>query len=217
MKRLILTADDFGRASPVNQAVWDAHHRGLLTSASLMVNGAAFDEAVRMARSMPSLAVGLHLTLVCGHSTLASGQIPGLADCDRQFSNRPVNVGLRYFFQKDLRPQLEAEIAAQFQKFHATGLKLDHVDGHLNLHLHPVVFKILCRHAQEWGIRAMRLTSEPFWLSARMSYGHWGYRISHALIFRCLSRWAGPLMERSGIAHADRVFGLLQSGRVNES
>ena len=217
MKRLILTADDFGKDHSVNQAVWNTHHLGRLTAASLMVNGTAFEEAVKMARAMPSLGVGLHLALACGCSTLSNRQIPGLVDSEQRFSDRPVRAGVRYFFEKELKGQLESEIAAQFEKFHSTGLVLDHVDGHLNLHLHPVVFEILIRHAREWGIRSMRLTRDDFSLSARAASGRWGYRLSHALIFHSLSRWARPYLQQCRIACADRVYGLLQSGCVSES
>ncbi len=77
-RRLIVNADGFGCSHAINQAVLQAHREGILTSASLMVNGRAFDEAVELARAHPRLGVGLHLGLVCGHSTLAPSAIPGL-------------------------------------------------------------------------------------------------------------------------------------------
>src|SRR5713226_2061196 len=77
-RRLIVNADDFGRSSSINQAVIRAHREGILTTASLMVNESAFDEAVALARQSPNLGVGLHLTLLCGHSALTPDRIPGL-------------------------------------------------------------------------------------------------------------------------------------------
>ena len=145
-RRLIVNADDFGRSQSINQAVVRAHREGILTTASLMVNEPGFAEAVALARETPQLGVGLHLTLLCGHAALPPEKIPGLVDAERRFSDCPVTVGLRYFARRGLRPQLEAEIRAQFEKFYATGLPLDHVNGHLHLHLHPVVFKILMTH-----------------------------------------------------------------------
>ena len=88
---------------------------------------------------------------------------------------------------RNILPQLRAEIRAQFQKFRATGLELDHVNGHLHLHLHPTVFRILMDMAEEFGIRRMRLTRDPFWLNTRLASGHWVYRASHAFIFNFLS------------------------------
>src|SRR6266498_3494612 len=136
-RRLIVNADDFGRSHSINQAVLRAHRDGILTSASLMVNGAAAAEAIELARENPRLGVGLHLSLVCGTSALAPRDIPGLVNGAGHFSNNPVATGIRYFFQSRLRPQLEREIDAQFGKFHATGLPLDHVTGPLHFHLHP--------------------------------------------------------------------------------
>ena len=143
IRRLIVNADDLGRSHSINQAVIRAHHEGILTTASLMVNEPGFDEAVELARENPKLGIGLHLSLVCGLSALPPGKIPGLVNAHGEFSNEPVAVGFRYFFNRGLREQLRAEIHAQFAKFRATGLPLDHVDGHLHLHLHPVIFRIL--------------------------------------------------------------------------
>src|SRR6059036_1537886 len=95
-RRLIVNADDFGRSHSINQAVVRAHREGILTTASLMVNGEAFEEAVHLARQNPKLGVGLHLTLICGTSALPHAEIPGLVDADQNFTNRPLAAGLRY-------------------------------------------------------------------------------------------------------------------------
>ncbi len=217
VRRLVVNADDFGRSHSINQAVIGAHREGILTTASLMVNEAAFEEAVALARQNPQLGVGLHLTLLCGHSALTSERIPGLIDAQKQFSDNPVRVGFRYFAQPGLREQLRAEIQAQFDKFRSTGLPLDHVNGHLHLHLHPTIFGILMEHAEEWNIRHLRLTSDPFWFNARLMPGRWGYCALHALIHSLLSRRARPALIKRGIKFTGAVFGLLQNDRVNES
>jgi hopanoid biosynthesis associated protein HpnK len=208
VRRLIVNADDFGAAPSINQAVIRAHQDGILTTASLMVNEPAGADAVRLARENPRLGVGLHLTLLMGHAALAPEKIPGLVNARGEFSNSPVGVGMRYFFQPGLRAQLRAEIHAQFEKFHATGLPLDHVNGHLHMHLHPVVFSILMQDATALGIRHLRLTRDCLARSRRMARGRWFYEM--------LSRRArGPLRAR-GIRHAQITFGLLQTARVDE-
>ena len=214
VRRLIVNADDFGLSSSVNEAVVRAHRDGILTTASLMVNEPGCAEAVNFAKQNPGLGVGLHLTLVMGHSALASDKIPGLVNARGEFSDSPVGAGLGYFFNRNLREQLRAEIRAQFERFHATGLPLDHVNGHLHLHLHPVVFKILTEDAEELGIRQMRLTREPFWMDVPLGRGRRLYRASHAAIFFCLSWRAQSTLRRNRIAHTRRVFGLLQNARV---
>src|SRR5437660_7023341 len=102
-RRLIVNADDFGRSASINQAVVRAHREGILTSASLMVNEPGFPEAVALARENPRLGVGLHLTLLCGHSALPPDKIPGLVGADGSFDENPVRGGWRYFFQSELR------------------------------------------------------------------------------------------------------------------
>src|SRR5881628_2031331 len=116
-RRLIVNADDFGRSDSINQAVIRAHREGILTTASLMVNEPACADAIALARQNPRLGVGLHLTLVLGHSALTAARIPGLVNGRQMFTNNPATAGLRYFFMPGLRDQLQAEIHAQFQKF----------------------------------------------------------------------------------------------------
>lgn len=216
-RRLIVNADDFGRSAAINTAVVRAHREGILTSASLMVNEPGCAEAVSLARENPRLGVGLHLTLLCGRSALAPEQIPGLVNSRGEFSARPVAVGFRYFARRDLRARLRQEIRAQFAKFRATGLPLDHLNGHLHLHLHPVVFRLLMEDAEDLGIRHLRLTRDRFWMNASLARGRWAYRVAHALIYAILSRRArGPLRQRD-IRHTRNVFGLLQDSHVDEA
>lgn len=215
-RRLIVNADDFGRSHSINEAVIRAHREGILTTASLMVNEPACAEAVELARQNPRLGVGLHLAFICGRAALPPGQIPGLANCRGEFTNNPASAGFRYFFQPGLRGQLRAELHAQFEKFRATGLNLDHVNGHLHLHLHPVVFSLLMADAEALGIRRVRLTFDPFWLNLRLASGHLLYRVLHVLIFHILSARARPVLRRRGFRHTGRVFGLLQNARVDE-
>src|SRR6185369_13613502 len=144
-RRLIVNADDFGRSRSINEAVIRAHREGILTTASLMVNEAASAEAISLAKENPGLGVGLHLVLLCGHSTLPRKVIPDLVNETGEFTDHAIRAGVKYFFQRKLRDQLETEIAAQFERFRSTGLKLDHVNGHLHLHLHPVVFALLMK------------------------------------------------------------------------
>jgi hopanoid biosynthesis associated protein HpnK len=216
-RRLIVNADDFGRSKSINDAVIQAHCDGILTTASLMVNEPACDEAVALARENPKLGVGLHLTFVLGHAALGADRIPGLVNGDRAFTNNPAAAGFRYFFLPALRTQLHAEIRAQFQKFRATGLPLDHVNGHLHMHLHPTIFRILMANASELGIERLRLTFDPFRLNLRLASGHFAYRALHAAIFHPLSSRARPELQRRNIRHTRAVFGLLQNARVDEA
>jgi hypothetical protein len=107
-------------------------------------------------------------------------------------------------------------MAAQFQKFHQTGLRLDR-QRPFAMHMHPTVFSILRHHGREWGIKNFRLTRDRFWLNARVASGHWCYRLSHAIIYSLLARHVRPSLKVQRVRHTTAVFGLLQSCRMTES
>jgi hopanoid biosynthesis associated protein HpnK len=210
-----VNADDFGRSSSINRAVLHAHREGILTTASLMVNGDAWEEAVAMAKENPSVGVGLHLTLACGRSTLPRTEIPTLVNQHGEFSESPIEAGMQYFFQSGARWHLEKEIEAQLEKFAATGLKMDHLNGHLHFHLHPTILRILEPRLEKYGVTAMRLTREPWDIDFNLCAGNWLYRSSHAVVFAVLSKRAELIFRKHNLKHTQRVFGLLQNGRVN--
>jgi hopanoid biosynthesis associated protein HpnK len=215
-RRLIVSADDFGMSSGVNAGIMAAHRDGILTDAGLMVNGAASAEAVDLARATPSLAVGLHLVLVQGRASSAPRDIPALVDATGMFRTHSVWAGLRYFFLPRVRAQLDTEIRAQLDRFLATGLSLSHVDGHLNIHMHPTVLAILLRLAPRYGIRAIRLPREPWRISLRLDQRERRRKLVEAAIFGALARYAAPRLAAHGIRHPDHMFGLHQSGHVDE-
>ncbi len=161
MRRLIVTADDFGLALPVNEAVEEAHRRGVLTCASLMAAGAAARDAVERARRLPSLRVGLHVVVVRGVPLLPAHKVPELVGRRGAFGENLFAAGVRYFLSSRARAQLEAEIRAQFEWFQATGLELDHVNAHCHMHLHPTVLDLLIEIGREFGLRAARVPEEP--------------------------------------------------------
>ena len=217
---LIVTGDDFGVAPEVNAGVVEAHRRGILTSTSLMVTGAAAADAVRLAREHPSLAVGLHLVLVQGRPASPPAEIPLLAGAGGCFRDQPVLTGLRYaaaWARRDGRAQLAREVAAQLDAFERTGLPLAHVDGHCNMHLHPMVLPILLELAERRGVRAMRLTRDPVLPALRLDGSHALRKVGEGMVFGALARWAAPRLAAAGIATTDRVLGMHQTGRVREA
>src|SRR4051812_49261947 len=124
--RLIVTADDFGLAQEINEAVEAAHRSGILTAASLMVGGAAAADAVARARALPSLKMGLHVVLVDGPPTLPPSQIPRLIGPAGRLRSDLVRLGVEIGSSWELRRQLRAEITAQFEAYRGTALPLDH-------------------------------------------------------------------------------------------
>jgi hopanoid biosynthesis associated protein HpnK len=212
-RHLIVTADDFGLHETVNEAVEQASRGGILTAASLMVAGPAAADAVRRARRLPNLRVGLHIVLADGFSSLPHQQIPSIADAEGRMGEDMFFRGVRYFASASVRKQLEAEIRAQFLAFARTGLTLDHVNAHKHFHLHPTILGILIRIAREFGARAMRIPDEPFWFAARAK--RWDVAAGGTL----LTPWLMLMRHRlrvAGIFHNDCVFGIANSGSMDE-
>ncbi len=212
-RHLIVTADDFGLHEAVNEAVEQSSRDGILTATSLMVSGPAAADAVRRARRLPNLRVGLHLVLADGWASLPHAQIPSIADADGRMDEQMFFRGVRYFSSASVRRQLDAEIRAQFAAFARTRLPLDHVNAHKHFHLHPTILDVLIRVAREYGARAMRVPHEPFWFAARN--GRWDAAVGGML----LAPWLLLMKHRlrvAGIFHNDCVFGIAKSGSMDE-
>jgi hopanoid biosynthesis associated protein HpnK len=211
-KFLIVTADDFGIHPAVNEAVSQASRTGILTAASLMVGAPAAEDAVRRARELPQLRVGLHLVLADGFSVLPREEIPDLVDEKGRFGDGMWLDGVRYFALASLRRQLEAEIRAQFVAFTRTGLVLDHVNAHKHFHLHPTLLKMIVRIGREFGMSAVRVPHEPLWFS-----GGGAGAVASAVF---LTPWVALMKARlraAGISYNDRVFGITSTGRLDET
>lgn len=208
MKRLIVTADDFGASLGVNEAVERAHREGVLTAASLMIGAPEAQDAIGRARRMPQLGIGLHVALTNAHPVLAPQRVPDLVNARGEFDANLVRAGVRYFFLPRVRRQLEAEIRAQFEAFAATGLVLDHADAHNHIHVHPTLFALILKVGRDYGLRAMRIPSEP----ANASWSG----IGNALL---IGPWAALMRTRlrsAGIIANDALFGLNDTGRLSE-
>jgi hopanoid biosynthesis associated protein HpnK len=210
---LILTADDFGLHEAVNEAVELASRAGTLCAASLMMGAPATADAVRRARELPGLRVGLHLVLTDGEPLLPVEQIRALVDAQGRFRSRLVTDAARYFLSPAARRQLEAEIRAQFKAFAATGLTLDHVNGHKHFHIHPTVLGLLLRVGREFGLRAVRVPYEPSALLEPPALGAWLATWGMSPWLRLMKR----RLERAGVLSNDQLLGIHYSGGMTES
>jgi chitin disaccharide deacetylase len=144
LKQLVVNADDFGFTRDVNQGIIEAHTRGILTATTLMANGDAFDDAVRLAREHPALDVGCHLVLVQGPSVLSPERtLPAsLQELSGALCRRSIRV------YDELRSQVERIVGA--------GLHPTHLDTHKHTHLLPPVLDAVCRLSEEFRIRWVR-------------------------------------------------------------
>jgi hopanoid biosynthesis associated protein HpnK len=145
LKQLIVNADDLGLTPAVNRGVVRAFRDGIVTSASLLVTGSAFEEAVDLARENPELDVGLHLTLVEEQAVLGREGLPTLVDETGRFPRTSSEFFRRAVLGRINWAEIEREIAAQIARFQETGLRLSHLNSHQHLHMFPPVFQIIRR------------------------------------------------------------------------
>jgi len=214
LNKIIVTGDDFGLAVPVNEAIVEAHRKGILTTASLMVGAASCGDAVERARGLPSLRVGLHLTLVEGKSILDPREIPDLVDGGREFSTHLVQSGFRFFFHPGIRKQLESEIRAQFEAFLKTGFALDHVNAHNHMHLHPTVLKLLLKVGKDYGLKAVRLPNEPPLRSWKASRKSLVPRLASGLFLFPWMALMKQMLRRARVCFNDFLFGMSDGGSM---
>ncbi len=216
-RKLILTADDFGLSPSLNAAVALACKFGSLTSASLMVTAPAAAHAVALARELPGLCLGLHLTLAQGRPLLPPRLVPRLVDFRGEFPRNPVAAGWRYYIKPSLLPEIRRELAAQIEAGLKTGLRIWFLNGHLNLHLHPRILPIVIDLAREHQIPAIRLCREDWRTTLALAPDRPLPKIAQGVIFAWLSAKARSLAEAAGLVYNHHLFGLTNDGRMTEA
>jgi len=216
-RAVIVTADDFGFSCEVNAGIVRAHREGILTATSLMVAAGARDEAAELARENLRLDVGLHLVVCRGKSVRAPQRLAGIVDAAGNLPESPVAAGMRYFFNRAIRTRLRDEIRAQIELHLKLIGRLDHIDGHLNFHVHPVIADLLIELCAEYRVPCMRLPREPVATTLALARDHATRKIVESVIFRALSRRARRKLHERGIRSTDSLFGLHQSGHLTEA
>ncbi|HEX8949645.1 MAG TPA: ChbG/HpnK family deacetylase [Dissulfurispiraceae bacterium] len=211
-----MVADDMGRSSAVNLAVAGAHDRGIVTAASIMAAGGAFEEAVQLVRQRPRLSVGLHVSLCDGRAVLPHSHIPGLTDPEGFLVKNPAIAGVSYT-SPSLLSQIEQEVEAQFRRLEEAGVHPSHVDGHHHLHVHPLIFEIVCRAASRRGVGWIRIPKEPLSIGVGL---HPAFSKPGALcewtLFKMLALCNMRTAGRYGMRTACSVCGLSLTGAMDE-
>ncbi len=177
-----------------------------------MVAAPAAADAVRRARALPDLRVGLHLVVIEGPAVLPPSAIPDLVDARGWFPSGQLRLGLDYALRPRIRRQLAAEIRAQFAAFAATGLTLAHADAHKHMHLHPVVGRLMLDIGREFGLTRVRVPAEPPAVLARC-----GTRVGAGA--RALYYWTRVLRSQvsaAGMTTTDHCFGIAWSGHMTQ-
>ncbi|HEY6843115.1 MAG TPA: ChbG/HpnK family deacetylase [Thermoanaerobaculia bacterium] len=144
MKRLIVTADDVGLDRGMTRGAIEAHRNGIVTACSIVANGREFDDAVARLRDVPSLEIGVHLTLV-EEKSLTTGE------------TMPKNW-MRFLVSRF--GDIEGELRLQIERVLVSGLRVTHLNGHQHLHQLPRVARIVRRLADEYGIHYVRVVND---------------------------------------------------------
>ncbi len=217
LKALIVNADDFGLSPEVNAGIIRAHRDGILKSASLMVAEDAADAAAALARDNPALDVGLHAVVCKGRPILDRSRLGAALTRSGNFIDNPVVAGMRYFFDRSLRAAMTDEMRAQIERHLKLVGYLNHIDGHLNFHVHPLFADILIELAVEYRVPCLRLPRERVMTTLRLRRDHAARKLVESVIFRALSRRTRRLMSARGLISTDWLFGLHQSGHLSEA
>ena len=216
MKLLIPNADDFGLSAEVNAGVIEAHRIGIITSASLMVAERFAPDAAAAAKDYPALDVGLHAVVCKGKSVLEAARVRGAVNAQGTFIGNPVVAGIRYFFDRSMRAKLGPELRAQVERHFELVGRMNHLDGHLNFHVHPLMADLLVELASEFKVPCIRLPRERVAPNLSLRRDHAPRKMVEAVIFRALARRTSRMMRERGIKSTDWLFGLYQSGHLDE-
>jgi predicted glycoside hydrolase/deacetylase ChbG (UPF0249 family) len=160
VRSLVVNADDLGLTVGVNDGIFDAHDHGILTSASLFASAPATFDAIRRARSRPSLGVGVHLALVDGTPTLPPSRVPTLVEDDGRFRRSWKPFIVACLRGKVSLAEVELELTAQVERLRSAGVRPTHLDAHKHVHAYPPVFAIVARLARRFGVPVLRVPYE---------------------------------------------------------
>ncbi|HYL11521.1 MAG TPA: ChbG/HpnK family deacetylase [Terriglobales bacterium] len=219
MRRLIINADDFGLTAGVNRAIVEAHGRGVVTSATLMSNAAAFEDAVQKAATAPKLSVGCHVILVDGSPLLSATQLPTLVASNTtnglRFRESLGSFAASAILGRLDPEQIEAEATSQMRKLQSAGITVSHFDTHKHTHMFPSVLRPLLQAAKACGIKAVRNPFTP-WLPISLigSPRVW----KRYLEVRALHGLAGTFcgaVQRQGMLTPDGTFGIVATGALD--
>jgi predicted glycoside hydrolase/deacetylase ChbG (UPF0249 family) len=220
LKNLIVNADDLGWTDGVNRGIVEAFHHGIVTSTSLLANGAAFAGGVEAARSAPGLGVGVHLNLSDGPPVADRETVTSLLNNDGEFAGGPENLLLRRARRGLSLAEVENEWDAQIQKVRDAGISPTHLDGHKHVHMLPGLFEIALKLAKRHDIGAIRVSLEASSLRAALSSGskqNAGVVMKQGVQARGLKLLARDAREqagRAGISTADYFCGIAQTGEL---
>ena len=213
MKNLIVNADDFGRHELINRAVERAFDTGCLKSATLMAGGIAFDDAVKLAKKIPKLGVGIHFTLANGNPILPPDEIPSLVTAQEIFHADYVTFLKKYLSGKISLAEVRAELAAQLNKVRRAGLTLTHFDSHQHLHHIPGIIEITLELATAENIFAMRVADTKIFDGELKNIGQFVGRLG----LGSLAKLAAHKAHKKNFTSPEHFAGIVAGESVSEN
>ena len=222
MRRLIVNADDFGFTAGVNRAIVEAHTHGIVTSSTLMANGRAFEDAVRLAKSVPRLSVGCHVVLIDGEPVLDAKLLPSITSAHStggRFRDRLQFFAVRALAGRLDSDEIEAEASAQIRKLQSAGVSVSHLDTHKHTHLFPAVLRPLLRAARACGVRAIRNPfgpRKPLKSSELLARPSLWTRYAEVRILRTLASTFRDSARREDLLTPDGTLGIVVTGALDE-
>lgn len=217
VRRLIVNADDFGLTQGVNRAIVEAHRDGVVTSATLMANAAAFEDAVVRAKSAPRLTLGCHIVLVDGLPVLGGRQTSTLTPgkpADRFYQSLS-SFALRAVSGRLHSDEIEAEATAQIRKLQAAGIAVSHVDTHKHTHIFPQVLRPLLRAARACGVKAVRNPFGPLHLSILAKRPSLWKQYSKVTVLSRLGKTFRRSVANAGLLTPDGTVGIVATGSLD--
>jgi hopanoid biosynthesis associated protein HpnK len=217
MKQVIINADDFGLTQGVNAGIVRAHRDGILSSTTLMANGLAFDDAVAVAKANPKLGVGCHLVLIGGKSIAPAEKVPSLVDRDGNFPATLPGFVAKVTSGKIRTDDIATELRAQIEKIRAAGVDPTHVDTHKHAHAHPIVLNVVCRVANEFGIRRIRQPIESFrnsWRTTATDRRGTSTQVVAAAAVLSIAPKFRATLKKFGMTTPQHFLGLAMTGQV---
>ena len=222
MRRLIVNADDFGLTAGVNRAIVEAHTRGIVTSSTLMANGRAFDDAVRLAKTVPQLTVGCHVVLIDGEPVLEAKRLRSITSAHSsavRFRDDLKSFAIRALAGRLDPGEIEAEASAQIRKLQSSGIGVSHLDTHKHTHLFPAVLRPLLGAARACGVRAIRNPfgpRQPLKSSELLTRANLWTRYAELRILSALATKFRDAVKREGVVTPDGTLGIVVTGALDE-
>ncbi len=154
MKKLIISADDFGMSTGINKAITECYKKGLLKNASIIANSEKFDDAVDIAKKT-DICIGVHLNLTNGKSLT---KILEITDQNNNFQSSIFKIFITSLNRKKLT-KIKRELREQIIHVKSAGIRVYYLDSHKHIHSFPPIFKIVVELAKEFNLK-VRLPSD---------------------------------------------------------